>query len=348
MSVTIVRTLPEPAWRQFVEDHPAGNIFNTPEMFQVFSRAKGHHPELWAATEGNRVLALLLPVRVTLMNGLLRYLTTRSIAYGSVLCTLDADGQEALAMLLHAYAVETRRDVLLTELRHRTDPSAIQSVLKFSKYRFEEELNFLVNLTLPENLVWSNISKSARKSIRHIQEQGDFAVEELQSRQDLPTWYDLIKKTFAHAQTPLADYSLFESAFDILRPRRMVQFLLGRVQDHYVAASVALLYKNTIYGWYRGFDRKYDKYFPNDVMVWHVLKWGTGNGYRVFDFGGAGSPHVDYGPRKFKSKFGGSLVNYGRSIYIHAPIRLKISQLGYQILRGYFRGAPSLKGSDGE
>jgi hypothetical protein len=55
MSITIVHTLPEEEWRRFVEEHPAGNIFHTPEMFQVFSRAKGHQPELWAAIEGGYV-----------------------------------------------------------------------------------------------------------------------------------------------------------------------------------------------------------------------------------------------------------------------------------------------------
>ena len=42
MSITIVRTLPEDEWRRFVEGYLAGNIFHTPEMFQVFSRAKGY------------------------------------------------------------------------------------------------------------------------------------------------------------------------------------------------------------------------------------------------------------------------------------------------------------------
>ena len=94
MSVAIVRTLAEGEWRRFVNEHPAGNIFHTPEMFHVFERAKGHRPELWAATRDGRVLALLLPVKITLMGGPLQPLTTRSVAYGSVLCkdARKADG----------------------------------------------------------------------------------------------------------------------------------------------------------------------------------------------------------------------------------------------------------------
>ncbi len=100
MSITLVRTLPEDKWRHFVENHPEGNIFHTPEMFQVFSRVKGYLPELWAAIEDKRILALLLPVQITLMNGLLRHFTTRSVTYGSVLWALDAEGENGLARLL--------------------------------------------------------------------------------------------------------------------------------------------------------------------------------------------------------------------------------------------------------
>ena len=102
--LTIVRELPEQTWRCFVARHPLSTVFHTPEMFQVFSRTKGHKPELWAATNGGRVLAMLLPVQVTLMDGLMRYLTTRSIAYGSVLWEPTPEGEEALDRLLKLMA----------------------------------------------------------------------------------------------------------------------------------------------------------------------------------------------------------------------------------------------------
>lgn len=97
MYVAITKYLDENFWREFVDRHPQGNIFHTPEMFQVFERARGHSPLLQAALdENNRVLALLLPVQVTLKNGTFRRLTTRSIAYGSVMCIRLA-GKNSLA-----------------------------------------------------------------------------------------------------------------------------------------------------------------------------------------------------------------------------------------------------------
>ena len=302
-------------------------------MFEVFDRAKGHQAELWAATQDGRVLALLLPVRITLKQGLLRYFTSRAIAYGGVLSAPGSEGEEALKILLDTYVHEVSGDILFTELRNRTDVRAIRFVLQHAKFRFEQEYNFLVELALPVEDMWRNISKSTQKKIRRTRERGDVAIEELREREMLPVWYGLIQETYSRVHVPLADYSLFESAFDTLYPQGKIRFLLVRGQDRYIAGSVALLHKAAIYDWYRGFDLEYGRMHPNDAMVWHMLEWGAENGYRVFDFGGAGKPDQDYGPRTFKSRFGGTLVNYGRCICIHAPVKLKLSQVGYQVLR---------------
>lgn len=331
----ILRRLDEHQWREYVDSNTEGQIFHTPEMFQVFAKTRNYKPELWAVTdEDKQVLALMSPVKISLWNGLLKYFASRSVVYGGILCNPAFMQDDALTLLLQTYTQEVRGS-LFTELRHRTDTSAIQPILQGCSYRFEEHDNYLVNLALPVEEIWRNISKSARKKIRQAENKHALVIEELHDRNHLPMWYSLLQKTYKKARIPLTSYSLFEAAFDILYPKGMIQFLLGRVQDQCVAASVALLYKDVIYGWYRGFDREYGAYLPNDLMVWHLLKWGAENGYRVFDFGGAGKPGTNYGPRQFKAKFGGTLVCPGRSICVHRPVALKASEWGYRFYRGY-------------
>ena len=335
MGFNVVQTLPEEKWRRFVEEHPQSNIFHTPEMFQVFSATQGHHPTLWATVDDEEhVLALLLPVQVTLLGQSLRHLTTRAIVYGSVLCAPGAEGQEALAMLLRLYKKQ-KNTSLFTELRNLSDLSEIQPTLQENGLIHEGHLNFLIDLDLPVDKVWSNIHKSARRKIKRAMNKKQLEIEEVHHRSQVATCYAIFQETYARAHVPLADHSMFEAAFDVLYPMGMIKFLLGRVGDIYVAASAALLYKDVIHGWYRGFDLAYSKYLPNDLMVWEILKWGAENGYHVFDFGGAGKPGEDYGPRKFKAKFGGTLVNFGRNTCIHHPLLLRLSQQGYQLYRRF-------------
>jgi hypothetical protein len=334
MSITIVHTLPQEEWRRFVEGHPAGNIFHMPEMFQVFSRTKGYQPELWAATEDGRVLALLLPVRVTLMDGLLGRFTARAVVYGSVLRAPGTEGQEALVMLLRSYTRKAKGSPLFTELRNLSDLSDLQPVLNESGFVQEGHLNFLIDLDQPEEVIWRKISKSGRQSVRTSRNKGTI-IEEVTERQKVTIAYQLLQQVYTRAQVPLASPALFEAAFDILAPRGMFKILLAHVDEHYIGTCLLLMYKGRIIDWYAGSDRAFSSYCPSEFLIWHTLQWGKEHYFHLFDFGGAGKPDEDYGPRRFKAKFGGTLVNYGRNICIHHPRLLRFSQWGYQLYRRF-------------
>jgi serine/alanine adding enzyme len=334
MSVTVVHTLPEEEWRRFVEESSAGNIFHTPEMFQVFSRTQGHRPELWAATRDGCVQALLLPVQVTLVDGLLRSFTTRAIAYGSVLCDPGPEGEEALGVLLRAYKRGIRRSVLFTELRNVSDFGDLQPVLDQNGFVYEEHLNFLIDLEQPEETIWRKISKSGRQCVRTARNKGT-VVEEVTERGKMEVAYRLLQGVYTRVQVPLANSTLFEAACDILGPRGMFKTFMARVGEQYVGALLVLLHKGRLITWYGGSDRAFSWHYPTESLMWHTMKWGKEHGFRVYDFGGAGRPDEDYGPRKFKAKFHGTLVRYGRNVCVHAPMRLDLSKKSYAILRRF-------------
>jgi lipid II:glycine glycyltransferase (peptidoglycan interpeptide bridge formation enzyme) len=149
----------------------------------------------------------------------------------------------------------------------------------------------------------------------------------------LSDFYDLLVKTYRSAKVPLADRSLFEAAFELLIPLKMVRFTIAYVDPYPVAVSIDLLYKDVIFGWFGGMDRSFASFLPTELITWNILKWGSENGFRIYDFGGAGKPDEEYGVRDFKAKFGGELVCFGRNSYIHSPIFLNFSKLAYGILR---------------
>lgn len=335
MSITIVYTLPEEEWRRFVEEHPRGNIFHTPEMFQVFARTKGYRPTLWAAVDSShRPLALLLPVQITLMDGLLRRFTTRAVAYGSVLCAPGPEGKGALAMLLETYKREIEGSVLFTELRNLSDLSDLQPVLNESGFIYEGHLNFLIDLTRPGGEIWQNIRSNAKRNIKKARN-SQVVIKEADDLDWVFSAYTLLSNTYKRIQVPLADYSLFRSAFEILHPQNMLKIFVAQVGDVSIGVMTLLTYKDTIYYWYSGVIKEYTAYRAGDLLVWHALEWGNQHGFHTLDFGGAGKPDEEYGVRDFKAKFGGTLVNYGRNICVHAPLRLKLSQTAYHIARRF-------------
>jgi serine/alanine adding enzyme len=329
----LLRTLDEDCWRQFLEHNPAATIFHTPEMFAVFSRAKGYQPQLWAVAAGqNQILALLLPVEVsTLSRNILPRLTARAIAYGGVVFEPSPLGEEALDYLLRSYTRQAGGATLFTELRHLYDMEKVQPLLQQRGFTYEPHLNYLVNLARPVEEILQSVGPRTRKRLRKALREGTVQIEEITDRSQLRQgWYDVLAKTYQTAQVPLADISLFEAAFDELHPKGLLKLLVARVENAVAACSAELLYKDTIYGWYGGSDRDYGKYNANEILTWHILDWGATHGYRLYDFGGAGKPDEEYGVRDFKAKFGGDLVCYGRNSYIYSQFRLRLSTAGYK------------------
>ena len=72
--------------------------------------------------------------------------------------------------------------------------------------------------------------------------------------------------------------------------------------------------------------------FLGALLPWKIMEWGHENGYKLFDFGGAGKPNIPYGVRDYKLKFGGDLVNFGRFEKVHKKYRMAFGKIGLKTL----------------
>jgi predicted N-acyltransferase len=305
-------------------------------MFDVFAHSEKNEPSLWAAINANQeVMALLLPVNVSVLTSALRRLTTRNVSYGSVLCAHGMEGQEALALLLESYKNEVTGNPLLTELRNLSDLKDAQPALQEAGFVYEPHLNYIIDLCRPIDQIQHDMKGDVVQNVRRARRMG-VVIEDITSIDKISTIYDVLAEVYKRIQVPLAPLSLFESAFRILYPRNMIKIIVSRLDDVNIGAAIRLLYKDQIFAWYAGALREYSKYKAHDLLNWHILEWGAENGFKTFDFGGAGKPDQSYGPRDYKAKFGGNLVNFGRNTYIHAPLRLKLSSKVYQLWRKTF------------
>ena len=304
-------------------------------MFEVFSHTRGCSPELWAAVDSDEeILALFLPIKITVINGLLRPFTTRAVSYGSVLCAPHHQGQEALARLLHTYNQKMKGQLLFTELRNLSDMDALQPILQQHGFTYADHLNYLIDLNRPITEIWQSIRSSARRNIQKARKL-DVRIEEVNFRNGISVVYSILKQVYKRIQVPLPDVSLFQSAFAVLHPQKMLRIFLAKVNDIEIGVIILLVYRGVMTYWYTGTLREYTSYRAADLLVWNLLELGNQNGFHIFDFGGGGRPQEKYGVRDFKAKFGGSLVNYGRNTLVHAPIRLKLSQQGYELVRRF-------------
>jgi CelD/BcsL family acetyltransferase involved in cellulose biosynthesis len=327
--IEVVHDVEPAGWHDFVTRTPHSNIFHTPEMARVFASTRGHRVTPWAArrTDGS-VVALLVPVEVTLAGGPFRTLTSRAVSYGGVLSARDAEGHHGASALLAEYARQRSRHVLFTELRHQDDISALGPALRIAGFAHERHCNFLIDLRGSEADIWRRLSRSAKQRIKSAERRGVEVVEAVDGPAN-DAAYRLLEQVYRRVGVPLASRTLFDEARAVLQPQGMLRVVTARAEGRVVGARFLLVHGTRIIDWYAGSDRAFASCSPNEVLVWDTLRWGHANGYELFDFGGAGRPDEPYGPREFKAKFGGELVDYGRDVLVHAPARLRLSRAAF-------------------
>jgi lipid II:glycine glycyltransferase (peptidoglycan interpeptide bridge formation enzyme) len=329
----INNSIKKDAWEEFVGNHQKGNIFQTPEMYEVYKNTKRYEPIALAVTdESDNIQALLLAHVIREFDGFLGSFSSLSIIQGGPLYIEDEKGISTIKRLMEGHNGIVRKYSLYSEIRNLWDSSHISSLLRDIGYTYEEHLNFLIDLTKSVDELWKQLYKSKRQAINKAKRHG-VIVEEIKNKELIPIFYALVKKSYRPTGVPIADIGLFENAFDLLIPKDMCKFFLARYKDNYVAATCFLSYNGVIYDWYGGVDRAFSNYRPNELLEWHTIKWGAENGYHIFDFGGAGRPGEPYGPRQFKKEFGGKLVNYGRYKKVHSLTKFKIAMTGYTLYR---------------
>lgn len=317
----LVYSVEEQEWRDFVLEAPGGNIFQTPEMARVYERTSGYEPISIFVTEEDQIKGLALAS--LLWNGRwpLRPLSSRCVLQGG---PLYSEPRYARALLRGLDGLVSKR-ALYTEVRNLREMPSQVPTFEASGYTFAPHLNYHLDLSQGEEAVWSSMSKGRRRGITKSEKAG-LEFSELQNRSQLPMFYEMLEETYSEVGIPLADKSLFLAAYRHLRPLQEVKFFLCHHHGEPIACRALLIFRKTIYDWYAGFLRTHRTKRPNDFLVWNILKWGVKNEYEDFDFGGAGSPKEEYGPREFKRSFGGKLVEPGRFEKVYKPTLFSFSK----------------------
>jgi lipid II:glycine glycyltransferase (peptidoglycan interpeptide bridge formation enzyme) len=324
-------------WSEFIYIHSQGNIFQTPEMAEVYRRTKNYEPICLAVVDSSdEVLVVLVAVVIKEVGGILGSFSAHSRINQGPLFLEDEGGIEAAKVLMEHYEKIVRKKALYTEVRNIRNTSEFSNLFNGLEYEYEERLNFLMNLNRTEEEIWRAIHKSRKKGINRAKNKG-ISIEKVEDKKDIPIFYDIVAKTYKRVSVPLADYSFFEAMFEILVQKNMADFYFAKYNGESVGARVVLKYKDSVYDWYAGSLPTDESLYVDEALVWHILKAGANNGYHVFDFGGAGKPNEEYGVREFKRRFGGDLANFRRYKKEHSPLKMKIAEKGFKVYRRIFK-----------
>jgi len=322
-------------WDEFVRTHPRGNIFQTRSLFDLYSATENYHPVITTLTNSKTggVDGILSGVVISEMRGIASQFSSHAVVQGGPL-TVDEDKANLAKHLVQEFDKKVRRKAIYSEIRNMWEVAHLNGYLNL--YSFEDHLDFLIDLEQTIDSLWSGLSKSRKKNINKAEELG-INIEEMTDSGGIDSFYYLVKETYNDVGIPCPPRSLFANAFSQLVPNGYAKFFLAFHSNECIGGRVVLTYNGMIYDWYAGASKSAKSYNPNDHLVWHILKWGIDNGYSIFDFGGAGDPNKPYGPREFKRRFGGKMVNYGRYVRVYSPVKMKLAKSGLKMYQTLIR-----------
>jgi serine/alanine adding enzyme len=325
-------------WKRFVDQHPQGNVFQSPEMYRFYSACKNYKPVIVAAIDADTSVlrGILLALIQRESSNFTGYFTARTIIWGGPLIN-PADPQDEksiLNLLLSNLISGVSRKSIYIQFRNLFDLSAFQDIFSQYGFSYHEHLNIQID-TAAADAVKKNISSSKLRQIKKSLAAGAEIIE-AENIDQVKMFYLLLKDLYRQkVKRPLPDWKFFEQFYLAGRNNFPGKYFLIKYKDEIIGGIMCpFTAGKAIYEWYvTGLDGKYDGVYPSVLATWAPIDYALKNGLRYFDFMGAGKPGDDYGVREFKSKFGGTEVNYGRFERINHPAFYRLGKLGIALLK---------------
>lgn len=328
--VTDVKEIDINEWSFFVSHHPQGTVFQTPEMYELYSVTSHNSPYVFIAYNNDEIVGVMLSVIITNGKRFLRPFTARSIIIGGPI--VKDNNEEVLDTILKEYKKLMQKRVVYSEIRPIYDISSIRDKLRIAGFKYEGHYNLIMRLGMADDDLFNLMHKERRRNVKQAEKAG-LVFKVVKDEYSIAQIVSIIENTYKRKTVPLSYSEIFLKAKNILK--NQVNYFAAYYEDKMIAGQVRLCYEDLVYAWFAGSDDKYFKLRPNDFLMWNVIKWSNDNGYKLFDFGGGGKPGVEYGVRDYKLKYGCEMHEYGRYILIHKNTVYKMAKKTYKILQ-YF------------
>lgn len=331
-----------PQWDQYVLDHPHGSIFHTSGMLRCQLATKDHYPFAYGAvTDDGRLCALLVASRVVTSSGLGLSLASRSVLYAEPLASPTEEGRRGLKLLLSEHDRKMQGRVLFAEVRPLFPAVEVDRVLTEQGYEHLGYLNYELDLEPDVDALFSRLGPKRRNNVRAAARRG-VQVRECEGNVGTQQLYAMLTESYATSRLPMVDRSIFEAAQQEWG-RDTYRVYVAYLGDRLVAAACFLTYKRRVICWFAGTVRVPGVSATSSVF-WEAMRAYALEGYDLFDLAGGGWEGEGYGPGRFKAKFGGREVNYGRYRKVFSPWKFRVASAVYDQVRRFIAPKSTLLG----
>jgi CelD/BcsL family acetyltransferase involved in cellulose biosynthesis len=314
LRVVAIEPQSDPRWQDYVALHPEALIYHHSLWFGVLKRTYGYQSAALACEDGYGRLRGVLPLFET--QGLLTGRQLVSLPHTPVAGPL-ADNKTASAALMCA-AMERIRARPGTRLQLKTSLPISREAMESGVSIPWEESYVLALPRDPETLRFGNSRNHGRiKWAINKAEKLGVKIRSADNESDLRAWYRLYLETMRWHAVPPRSYRFFATAWEILRPKRLLTLLLAEQNEAgkatLLAGSIFLMFGRTAFYAFNGRRREDLSLRPNDLIQWRAIHDACRDGYQYYDFGEVAD--TNHGLAEFKTKWGAVPRRYHRFYY---------------------------------
>jgi CelD/BcsL family acetyltransferase involved in cellulose biosynthesis len=176
------------------------------------------------------------------------------------------------------------------------DRSLALNELNILGFEHSMEATFEIDLTLNDDTLLSNMSKSCRWCIRKAQKNG-VVIEEAHDLEFADDYYAQLKDVFAK-QSLVPTYGVERVRALLKHMHPTGRLLLLRARDpegRCIATGIFAGTNRTAFLWGAASWRKYQNLLPNEMIQWYAMTYWRERGISVYDMGGGGDYKRKYG-----------------------------------------------------
>lgn len=259
-------------WDDYVERHPAANLYHLRAWKTVAEQAYGLRTRFLVARDARRALCGVLPL-FRIPRPLSPYLTTGIFgAYGAVLAD---DDHTARDLLLTACGEVDRRDVEFLHVKHVGDlPLGAPLV------REDHWVTAMLDLGRSVEGLWQGLSSNMRWSVRYAERVG---LKVVRGPAELGAFYDVLSENMLRKGAPIYGRAFFDSLVGALGARADVVTL--RYQGRTVSGALVVSFRGVTYVPFASSRPSAFRYRANNLLFWEIAKGAIAAGDHTLDFG---------------------------------------------------------------
>ena len=298
---------------EFLENKTTINIFSSIDMTEVFGKSRGFKVFPIVAEDNGIIYAFAVGILIDTFKWLPFKCFKRLVLFASPVYEENETGREGLKLILNELEKITKKYALYFEIRNNFETNENVKNL-FTKYTYLPYQNYLIDLSEGKEELFSKLNSFTRNHILKYKKKSAIICDVEEN--EVPKAIEIIKQLYRSKNIPLINDEVFYNAYKLLKPKNQIKFIVMKYNNEIIGTRIGLAYRDVLYDWYAAGLSEYKNFYPNDGLVWYMIEWGIENNYKIFDFGGGALKGEYYGPAKFKEKYRGKLVEFGRYRYI--------------------------------